>query len=510
MMNMQSGRFLAAAIVAVMAALPHMSLMAAPAAALAGRVSPWAAAGAPAAYVDDTLKLRFDTAPVLGTAGAVRIYSRRDDALVDTILAARDIEQLGYAGMDQLRVLHNTPFVIEGNTVTIKPHSDKLAAGTEYYVVIDDGVLTGATLGGAPFHSVGKGAWQFATRAAMPRGSTVTVDDDGPADFRSIQGALNYVMKNVARDSAATINVKNGRYHEMLFLRGKNKVTIQGESRDGVVIEFNNSDGLNPGTGASTPVANVAEAVAGSAPIKGGRSLLLVEGADLLTLSTLTLRSSHLKTGKGDQAESIYFNSPERLIAKNVSFIGRQDTLLINGYSWFYDCLVAGDVDFIWGYANAALFENSEIRSVVDNTDADKGGYVLQARSRLPADRGYIFLNSRLTSEAGVPAGKTYLARSSGRNTSYDHIAFINTEIGAHIAPEGWHIKPPPTPAIATAAGGWREYNSKTPSGAPLDVGARVAGYSTQLTADDYRAGYASRARIFAAYNNNAGWNPQP
>jgi pectate lyase len=477
--------------------LPALATQAAAVSPLAGRIAP--AAGA-TALVDDTLRLTFDNAPTLGTTGTVRIYRHDDNTLVDTIRAVGDVDQLGYAGMAQLRVLNNTPIHISGNTATIRPHSDKLAYGTRYDVVIDDGVLTGA-LGGAPFQGVDKAAgWSFTTQAARPHGSNVVVDDDGPADFRTIQGALNYMMRSVARTDASTITVKNGRYHEMLFLRGKDNLTIKGESRAGVVIDFDNNDGLNPGTGASRP--------AGNSVLTGGRALLLVEDADLLTLDSLTIHNTHLKNGKGDQAESIYFNSPERLVAKHVSFISRQDTVLVNGYSWFYDCLVAGDVDFIWGYASAALFEHSEIRTVGDNTDASKGGYLLQARSRNAGDRGYVFLNSRLTRDAGVPDGKTTLARSSGRPIAFDHVAFINTTMDAHIAPVGWHNKPMPNPAVATATRGWREYNSARPDGQALDVSARLAG-SYQLNADEVRAAYANRAQIFSSYNNT-GWYPQP
>lgn len=421
--------------------LPATGALVAAESPLGGHIAP--AAGA-TALVDETLRLTFDGAPTLGAAGTVRIYRHGDDALIDTIKVVGDVDQLGGATIAQARVLNNTPIHIIGNTATIRPHSDKLSYGTRYDVVIDDGVLSG-TLGGAPFKGVNKAAgWSFTTQATRPGGADVTVDEHGPADFRTIQGALNYVMRNVARDDASTITVKNGRYHEMLFLRGKNKLTIKGESRAGVVVEFDNSDGFNPGTGASSP--------AGSGVLTGGRSLLLVEDADLFTLDNLTIHNTHLKNGKGDQAESIYFNSPERLVAKHVSFVSRQDTVLVNGYSWFYDCLIAGDVDFIWGYAHAALFENSEIRTVGDNTNASKGGYLVQARSRSASDRGYVFLNSRLTRDAGVPDGKTTLARSAGRPTLFDQVAYINTEMDAHIAPAGWHDKPMPTPIVATAA----------------------------------------------------------
>ena len=77
------------------------------------------------------------------------------------------------------------------------------------------------------------------------------MDDDGPADFRTVQGALDYVMKNAARDTPVRLDLRNGVYPELLFLRAKNAVTIVGESRDGVVIQYRNSEALNAETGAS-------------------------------------------------------------------------------------------------------------------------------------------------------------------------------------------------------------------------------------------------------------------
>lgn len=468
---------------------------------LSGKVTP--AAGETAAYIDGALQLTFDAAPTLGTAGSIRIFKKSDDSLVDTIKVVGDVDKLGYTGIDQVRQVNNTPISVSGNKVTIRPHSDKLAYGTQYYVAIADGVLTGAKLAGTTFTGIGKAAnWSFTTKAAAPTTADVIVDDDGLADFRSVQGALNYVMKSVAKDTATTITVKNGTYEEMLFLRNKNNVTIKGESRSGAVIQFNNYEALNTGGGGSS--------VATSTAVTGGRPVLLVEAADLLTLDTLTLKNTHVKTGAGDQAETIYFNSNYRMIAKNVDFLSRQDTVLVNGYTWFYNCLIAGDVDFIWGYANAALFENSEIRTIVDNTDATKGGYLVQARSKLAADRGFVFLNSKLTKEAGVPDGKTYLARSGGDTTVFDHVSYINTEMGSHIAQVGWLNSPLPTPKVATAAAGWREYNSKTPAGAAVDVSGRLpGGYTYQLNASEYGASFTTRAQIFSGYSSNTGWNPQ-
>src|SRR5262249_55248283 len=155
----------------------------------------------------------------------------------------------------QVRVVNVEGLIsIAGNTATIVPHHAKLAYGTQYYVAIANGVLGGTTLGGTTFDGVGKVAnWSFATKAAPA--ATVTslvVDDDGTAaDFRTVQGALDHFMQNAAADTAVTVNVRNGTYQELLFLRGKNNVTIVGESRGGAVIQYRNYESLNSGSGAS-------------------------------------------------------------------------------------------------------------------------------------------------------------------------------------------------------------------------------------------------------------------
>jgi pectin methylesterase-like acyl-CoA thioesterase len=249
---------------------------------------------------------------------------------------------------------------------------------------------------------------------------------------------------------------------------------------------------------------------------------MLVETSDLLTLDTLTLKNTTLRSSAiSAQAETIYFNNDAgRLIAKNANFYSEQDTLNLKGYAWFYHSLVAGNVDFIWGSSRAALFEESEIRSVGDTTSSTSGGYILQARVANATDKGYVLLNSSLTHGAGpgplhgdVPAGATYLARSSGSATVWDNIAFINTKMDSHIATVGWagagvNSQPAPNPAVATAASGWREYGSSTLAGDAINLAARVGGF--QLSASDVAAGFADRAKVFAAYNGGAGWNPQP
>lgn len=475
----------------------------------------WPAAGSAGEPIDTSLRLTFDQPPSLGSGGTIRVLRKSDDALIDVIRLTGETDALGHTGQAQVRRVNVAPVKIAGNSVTITPHNNKLEYGNEYYVAIADGVFTNASIGGVPFVGIGKAAhWSFSTRAAAPLGAQVTVDDDGAADFRTVQGALNHATRAFAKTDPVMIAVRNGTYNELLFLRAKDNVTIRGESRDGVLIQYTNHDTMNPGTGASeTPAATGAPA--------GGRSVMLVEGADMLTLESLTLRNTTLRSSSiSAQAETLYFNSPSRLVARNARFQSEQDTLNLKGYAWFYRTLVAGNVDFIWGGSRAALFEDSEIRSVGDSGNGGSGGYVLQARVPNASDPGYVFLNSRLTHGPGpgpaqgdVPAGATYLARSPGGTASWDNIAFINCRMDQHIAAAGWaglgvNGQPAPNPAVPNAASGWREYGSTDLLGAPLDLAARVGGYT--LSADEVAAGFATRAQVFSTYDGGAGWNPQP
>ncbi|SEN18126.1 Pectate lyase [Duganella sp. CF517] len=475
------------------------------------------AAAAPSAHVDAALRLTFDNPPTLGAGGSIRIFRKADDALVDVIRLSGETDTLGYAGQAAVRKVNTTPVTISGNTATIQLHSNKLEYGTEYYVAISNGVFGGASLGGIPFVGIGKlGDWSFTTRATgpAPGSASVTVGAADDADFATVQAALNYAMKDVAANDPLTIKVRNGTYTELLYLRGKNNVSIAGESRDGAVIQYTNYDSLNSGTGASQSPD--------SSATSGGRSVMLVEATDMLTLDSITLRNTTLRSSTiSAQAEAIYFNSDNgRLAAKNAAFFSEQDTLNLKGYAWFYRTLVAGNVDFIWGGSRAALFEESEIRSVGDTTSATGGGYILQARVPNATDKGFVFLNSRLTHGPGpgplhgdVPDGATWLARSPGGTATWDNIAFVNTKMDTHVAAAGWagagvNGQPAPNPATPTAASGWREYGSTTLGGDPINLAARVGGF--QLSASDVAAGFANRALVFSAWNGGAGWDPQP
>lgn len=95
------------------------------------------------------------------------------------------------------------------------------------------------------------------------------------------------------------------------------------------------------------------------------------------------------------------------------------------------NCLIEGTVDFIFG-CGSALFENCEIRSLVD---ARGTGYVAAPAHSLSQEDGFVFRNCRLTCQEGVAAGSIYLARPW---RDYGLAVFENCAIGPHISPLGF------------------------------------------------------------------------
>lgn len=427
---------------------------------------------------DTPLLMTFRQAPVLSGAGSVRIVRRHDGAVVATIRPGETVIALGPPGRQ--RLVRHPAIQVDGHVLRARLPV-KLDYGMDYEAVADPALLRGRGFKGA--------RWSFRTTPYAPVGDSVTVDDDGRADFRTVQGALDHAM-TLPRVQAVTVNVRDGVYPELLYLDGKDKLMLRGQSREATIIRAANSDARNPGS--------------------EGRALFLARDSDLLELRDLTL---HNTTRRGDghsaQAETLFFSHDQgRFIARNAAFISEQDTLQLTGYAWIYRSLVAGNVDFIWGHNRAALFEESEIRSVGDSASSENGGYLVQARTVERGDPGFIFLRSRLTQGPG-PTGKlpppagVYLARSPGTAHTWDNVAFIGNTVDGHIAADAWLRQPAPNPLCGSAASGWREFGNTRPDATPLVFG----GYQMN---EEQAGALSTRSAVFGGFDDGRGWRPQP
>ena len=425
----------------------------------------------PTICVDQPLVFSLNTMPKLGTSGLIQVFDA-NDKLVDKIDMAdmadmakmtvlsdgtmvpkeqMNQETVLHTFLDMLhstryRPVHYTPVRVSGNNVIIKLHNEALTFGGSYYVTVDESVFGLA---------VKKGDNAFTVKD-KPSGNTLSVDPEGDADFCTLQGALSYAT-TLGKDTAVTIELENGTYQELLYVRDKNNLTIKGASREGTVIAYPNNESYSTGSGAAIASKPALGAQVGA---MGGRGLFLVESCNNLVLEDLTIENTFWADDHKGQAETIYFNADgKRLTIENCSLLSWQDTFLCKGEVWVHKSLIAGHVDYIWGYPKACLFEDCEIRSRA-------GGYIVQARVNNATDKGFVFLNCKLTAESGVANGSMYLARSGGDTSKYDNVTFINCEMSSVIAPVGWFgptvnsNAKAPTPLEPTAVSGWKEYGT--------------------------------------------------
>ena len=453
---------------------------------------------------DSYLTLTFTSAPRLGKSGAIRILDSggNEADMIDMadVAAANDgvtqmtdktvfttaMDAPGTAGY--YRIVYYNAVTAEGNSVRIRPHTGSLKYGEEYCVVIEPGVIIADG-----FEGIENGEWTFSVMPEAEKRDEITVGSHD-CDFMTLQGAVNYAAGR-GQSTAVTIFVSDGIYDEPVFIRNKNNLTIKGESRESTVVRFDNSNDRVNGVGGSVRSVPEIGSPVGKA---GGRSVILVENCDMLCFENISLENSH---GHGSQAEVIYFNSDEgRLTARNCNFSSEQDTIELKGWSLFDNCLVRGDVDFIWGYPKAALFKSCEIRSCRN----DNGGYVVQARCK-SGDRGIVFLKCRLTAESGVGTGTVYLARSGGNSSDWDNVTYLNCTMGRHISDTGWYSDPAPNPRNATTENGWKEYRSMNESGVAMDMSDRYSGCRI-LEESEYVAIYSSPETIFEDCPHGTGW----
>lgn len=251
----------------------------------------------------------------------------------------------------------------------------------------------------------------------------LVVAADGSGDFPTVQSALDSIPEG--NSIPTTILLRNGVYAEIVrWQRGKNCVTLRGEDRRRTVIAAMNNETMNSRS--------------------SNRALFVIEGDDCI-LENLTLINT---TPKSDaQAEALKVDA-DRVILRHASFFSFQDTLMLNGRVYMHHCLVAGDVDFIWGFGTAYI-EQCEIR-------ARHAGYNVQARN--PNDKmGYVFVDCNLTKEAHV---RGHFLGRTGKGA--DHVAYVNCRMDDHIVPEGWDGE--------NTGVGWWEYDSVDLHGKLLDV----------------------------------------
>ena len=452
------------------------------------------ASGMTDAYTDGWFRLTFDTAPSLFTGGAVMIYDDATDKLVDTILFADETLTV-WTGVNA--AVRDQLVYVDGNNLYFMAHYHALEYGKTYYVAIPKKAV-GGTIGSTNFYDEGLSnvakTWKFTTRAEPTLGDTITVDNkesNTSADFRTIYAAM-YAVKDV--ETATTITVAAGTYTELDYYKGKSDITLVGpkgnDHGDTCVLTWNNYEKMNSGT--------------------HNRAQFYLNGSNLV-LKNLSFVNKFRRsaTEQEGQAECIYFagGNDKKLVAYNCSFSSYQDTIQTTGRNWFYDCYIEGDVDFIWGTADAALFEKCQLHTLKDANRTNATADLLVPRvATLGATvipKGYVVFNCTFEVDTGISQS---LGRVAGTGNFYDQCAVINTNVtGAGLIDTFWNAGTAPV-GLAKVGGvqhvGWKDYGVKV-NGTAIDGSKRLSkDYCGTITDAVYSAEYSNRNVIL-----NRVWN---
>jgi len=308
----------------------------------------------------------------------------------------------------------------------------------------------------------------LASLLAQSQDFDFTVAKDGSGDFQTVQEAFDAVPD--FRKNETRILLKPGVYKEKLVLASsKTNVTLIGEDPKTTIVTYDdfaqkkNRFGEEMGTTGSTS--------------------FFVFG-DGFFAKNITFENS---AGPVGQAVAVRVTG-DKVVFENCRFLGFQDTLYPQGdrsRQYYKDCYIEGTVDFIFGWSTA-FFENCEIYS------KGPSGYVTAASTNEGTPFGFVFLNCKLTGDS--PVSSVYLGRPW---RDFAQTVFINTEMGAHIKPEGWHNWSKPH-AEKTAF--YAEFNSTGQGASPS---TRV-GWSHQLSAVE-----AEKYTIQNVLSGADQWDPQ-
>ena len=265
------------------------------------------------------------------------------------------------------------------------------------------------------------------TAINRPFNANFVVALDGSGDFVKIQDAINAVPANSIERTV--IFLKNGLYNteKIIVTTDKRNISFVGEDREKTIVSYHIFDCKQDGLNNKCPSEDVAK---WSGDVIKTSATLTVCG-DGFHAENMTIQNT---AGAVGQALAITICSDKNTFV-NCNFLGYQDTIyfLTTGKrSYFYNCLVKGRTDYIYG-AGIAFFDACEIRSY-------GGGWITAPSTPLDQVAGFVFSNCKLTFIKGSPRPKDDTTKIAlGRPWhNFPKVAWINCYMCKEINPLGW------------------------------------------------------------------------
>lgn len=385
------------------------------------------------------------------------------------------IYQKNYIGGNlESDAFHFYPVIVRGNSAIICPHNNKLKYNKVYYVRIDPDVFSSneGTFNGFK----GKKDWVFTTKVQAPSlvAESYVVSADGQGDFSTVQAAVDFIPE--VNPKRKIIRIKNGVYDEIVYFRNKENITLAGEDREKVIVNYANNGVFNTRLMSADPALS-----------KGSHSLravFAVHNSNGIHLSNLTLRSLGEKPA---QAEALLVIG-KKIIVNNVNIEGSGDALQATGTIYVKDSKIQGFGDNVLGYG-AVFFDKCDFVSTF--------GPHLWVRNT-QANHGNVLLNCTLRTIGDVETTIARAPNSNGFSYPFVEAVLIDCKLEG-IVPEGWGKVADVTKDIR-----YWEYNSTTLDGKPVDISKRHPA-SRQLDLE-------KDAKLIENYRNPAyildGWMP--
>lgn len=324
----------------------------------------------------------------------------------------------------------------------------------------------------------------------------LNVNNKSPA---AIMYALNQVKKmimagEVEKSTPIHLILAPGVYQEVVTYNLPNPLimeSIPGTSPKKCVVQAENCEAFHKG-------------------LENRSVFVLGPNTTSVTLKNFSIINTHVKkitegNTLQDSAEALVWNNTTgTLHAQNLYIEGKQNTLCIKGFSWFQECTICGDTDFIYGDNDTALFEDCNIILLEDNR-GDFAGYAIKSTS-LANKPGFIFMNCLFTGDKRKKM-PMYVCRTEGHGGPamlkwWDSIALIKCTISDVFDDElvwdddmNLNIYP-----RGNARTGIREYRTLTLRKTDKTEEANTALRNVKtytLTDDDFIQNYASRFLIF-------------
>lgn len=236
--------------------------------------------------------------------------------------------------------------------------------------------------------------------------SEVQVTADGRGDFQTIQAAID----EAPLGRLVRIGLAPGIYREKIVIPASKTVELHGQDVMSTTITWDD-------------YATKAHREGG--PYGTLRTPTMWVEADDVIIENVSIENSAAPRSLVGQAVALALRG-RRCQVLNARLLGHQDTLYVGGEGPHYFKLVeiAGDVDYIFGPA-PTLFEDCRLISLGQ-------GYITAASTPKDEEVGYVFWHCHLAASGDF---RTYLGRPW---RPYASVTWIETEMGAHIAPEGW------------------------------------------------------------------------